>query len=239
VDWSSKIYFPKKIEVFEAVILMGGFGTRLKEISGDIPKPMVQIGGQPFVYHLMKKLESAGCSKIILSLHYNAQYIIQKISSDKPVSCEIQFVVEDTPLDTGGALKLAAQNVTTEFFIAINGHTISDFDYLSLFESPKSADIVIAAVEVKNTSRYGSLLFDSEMSLLRIKEKGIDGPGFINSGTYLIKTKMLLNVKEEAFSLEGFYLPVYKPNTKIIVFEGYFIDIGIPEDYHLACKKFA
>ena len=65
--------------MFEAVILMGGFGTRLKDVSGRTPKPMVLIGNQPFVYLLMRKLEAAGCLKIVLSLHFRAGYIIERI----------------------------------------------------------------------------------------------------------------------------------------------------------------
>ena len=65
--------------MFECVILAGGFGTRLKSVSGDIPKPMVAVGDEPFLYKLMRKLEADGCSKIILSLYYRSDYIISRI----------------------------------------------------------------------------------------------------------------------------------------------------------------
>ena len=74
--------------MFEAVVLMGGFGTRLKSITGDTPKPMIEVADKPFVYHLLEKLEKAGCKKIILSLHYRAEHI-KKIIKDSPVGCEL------------------------------------------------------------------------------------------------------------------------------------------------------
>jgi len=225
--------------MFEAVILMGGFGTRLKEISGEIPKPMVLVGSDPFVYRLMKKLELAGCSKIILSLYYGASFIIESIRADNPVACDVVFVVEEVPLGTGGALKFAAKEISTEYFIAMNGDTFSGVDYHDLICQKGTADIIISGVEVKNIARYGSLEFDSSLKLTGMSEKGSEGAGVINSGTYLIRTSSILSVKEERFSFEEFYLPTYKPKTSVMVFDGDFIDIGIPSDYFLACEKFS
>ena len=121
----------------------------------------------------------------------------------------------------------------------MNGDTISDVDYLSLVHSRDMAELLIAAVKIENANRYGCLVFDSNMTLLEMNKKGIVGPSVINSGTYLIKTSQLLDVKEDVFSFEDFYIPTYKPKTKLVVFQGYFIDIGIPRDYFLACEKFA
>jgi D-glycero-alpha-D-manno-heptose 1-phosphate guanylyltransferase len=119
--------------MFEAVILMGGLGTRLSAISKGVPKPMMSVGGRPFVYHLLEKLEAAGCKRIVLSLHYEAHEIISQITQDMPVNCEIVFVKEDRPLGTGGGLKLAATSILGEKFIALNGDTFSSLDYRIFF----------------------------------------------------------------------------------------------------------
>ena len=115
--------------MFDAVVLMGGFGTRLNSISNGIPKPMMPVNGVPFVYRLFKKLENAGCSRIICSLHYQAAQIIDQINNDKPVNCDLIFVVEEEPLGTGGALKLASDFAERDKFLALNGDTYSSLNF--------------------------------------------------------------------------------------------------------------
>lgn len=224
--------------MFEAVILMGGFGTRLKSLSNNIPKPMMPVGGMPFVYLLLKKLEGAGCKKIIFSLHYQANEIIKKIKKDIPVNCEYDFVIEDTPLGTGGALKLAADYVSENKFIAINGDTYTDLDYAKFYKDTVDYEFAIAGINVKNAERYGSIFYDENCILNGIKEKGFAGPAVINSGTYLISKSSISEVEEDIFSFEEVYIPKYFNKAKVLLFKGEFIDIGVPEDYYLACKYF-
>jgi D-glycero-alpha-D-manno-heptose 1-phosphate guanylyltransferase len=223
--------------MFEAVVLMGGFGTRLKSVSGDTPKPMVPVAGQPFVYHLLKKLEKAGCRRIILSLHYQADFIEKKISEDSPVKCQIIFVTEDRPLGTGGGIKLAAKFVTSEDFLVINGDTYCEIDYLDFYKKSKGNSLVISGVQVQDASRYGSLQYDAEYNLTSMTEKGCSGQAVINSGTYFLATTTLAKVDQFEFSFEEFLITGLYRNIKVYIFEGDFIDIGIPEDYLIACKK--
>ena len=151
--------------MFEAVILCGGFGSRLKAVSGDIPKPMIPVGGTPFVYRLMMVLEASGCSKILLSLHYRPDYFVQAVNNDKPVSCPVEFVVENIPLGTGGAVKHAANKISSSKFIVLNGDTHSDISYADFFSYSEEKQITISAVSVEATSRYGSLEIDSYMNV--------------------------------------------------------------------------
>lgn len=83
--------------MFQAIILAGGQGTRLKSVTGDLPKPMVDVNGKPFLYRLMQYLEAQGCSKIVLSLCYKADYIIDSVKQDKPVKCVVEYAVEQQP----------------------------------------------------------------------------------------------------------------------------------------------
>ncbi len=222
--------------MFEAVILAGGEGTRLKSVTGNLPKPMVSIGGKPFLYKLMQRLEEQGCSKIILSLCYQAEYVIQRVNIDKPVSIKVEFVVEKKPLGTGGAIKLAAKEISSDKFLVLNGDTFLDVDYCSVLECSNATDLLICGVDVKEASRYGTLSIDSDFKVLAMNEKGVAGPGVINSGAYVISTSDIISFEKDSFSFENEYVQAFNGNFKAYISNGYFIDIGIPDDYHKACQ---
>ena len=220
--------------MFEAVILAGGLGTRLKAISGDIPKPMVEINGKPFLYRLLHLLEESGCSRVVLSLGYEAKYILDRLNFDKPVNIEIDWVIEDHPLGTGGAIKLAASKICSNSFIVLNGDTFVDIDYSTFFQAAHSNELLISAIHVKDVSRYGSLELDKENKIIDFKEKNDKGPGVINSGTYVLKRADILSYPKTKFSFEDDFLAEYKKKIHAFVTKGYFIDIGIPEDFRKA-----
>jgi len=220
--------------MFEAVILAGGVGTRLKSISGNIPKPMVEINGIPFLYRLLGLLEKSGCSRVILSLGYEAQYILDRLNFDRPVNIEIDWVVEDHPLGTGGAIKLAASKICGNSFIVLNGDTFLDIDYSIFFQAAHSAELLISAINVKDVSRYGSLELATDSTIINFKEKNDRGPGVINSGTYVLKRVDILSYPKSKFSFEDEFLPEYEKKIHAFVTKGYFIDIGIPEDFRKA-----
>lgn len=223
--------------MFEAVILAGGQGTRLKSVTGELPKPMVDVNGIPFLYRLMKRLEEQGCQRIVLSLCYKADYIIERINNEQPVSCVVNFAVEKQPLDTGGAIKYSSQYITTEKFIVLNGDTYSDLDYNELVEHAKTSGLVICGVHINDVSRYGTLEIDDNNAIKSMNEKGSTGPGIINSGTYVITTKEITRFEKDIFSFERDYVKNYSGTFTAFVSKGYFIDIGIPEDYHRICQQ--
>jgi len=225
--------------MFETVILAGGQGTRLKSITGDLPKPMVDVNGIPFLYRLMKRLESQGCSHIVLSLCYNADYIIDCVTKDQPVSCLVSFAVEKKPLDTGGAIKFSSTHITSDKFVVLNGDTYSDLDYKALVYYAKSYNLVISGVHIDDVSRYGTLDVDDDDTVLSMNEKGRVGSGIINSGTYVITTDNIQNFAEDKFSFEQDYVQEFNGSFKAFISDGYFIDIGIPEDYAKAIQYFA
>lgn len=222
--------------MFEAVILAGGQGTRLKSVTGELPKPMVDMGGTPFLYRLMQRLEGQGCSRIVLSLCYQADYIVERVRADKPISIPVDFVIETTPLGTGGAIKLAANVIKADKFLVLNGDTFSDIDYQALMDYALQADLVICGVYIEDVSRYGTLELGTDKAVLAMYEKGRSGPGFINSGTYVITTADIKAVDATTFSFEQNFVQGYQRRFKAFVSNGYFIDIGIPEDYYRACQ---
>jgi len=220
--------------MFECIILAGGFGTRLKSVSKNIPKPMMPIGNQPFLYILMKNLEKYGCSNIVLSLHYGSDYIKEKIIQDKPVKCNVNFVIEPEPLGTGGAIKFACSKVNDERFIVINGDTFQNLNYLDFYNSSLCSDLLISAVRVDDNSRYGSLALDKNMNVVSIDSK--NSSNLINSGTYRLKRSDIAGFNEDIFSFEDDFLVNFQGSFKAYINENIFIDIGVPEDYFKANK---
>ena len=218
--------------MFECVILAGGFGTRLKSVSKNIPKPMMLVGEQPFLYILMKNLEKHGCSNIVLSLHYESDYIKEKIIQDNPVKCNVNFVIEPEPLGTGGAIKYACSKIYDERFIVLNGDTYQNLNYLDFYNSSSSSDLLISAVKIDVNSRYGSIAIDSNMNVVSI-DSGTSS-NLINSGTYRLKKSDIIGFKEDVFSFENDFLVNFQGNFKAYINENIFIDIGIPEDYFRA-----
>lgn len=219
--------------MFEAVILAGGFGTRLKEISGDIPKPMVPVNGKPFLYYIFDKLERSLCAKILLSIYYRSDYIIEKIRKDMPTKIPIEFVVEKKPLGTGGALRLASNRIFNSRFLALNGDSFTDVNFEDIYELGKKSEIVLSAVEVPDVSRYGRLKINKSGLVTSIKEKNYSGKGYINGGVYSISKSVFNSVEKDSFSLETDILPDYVNKMLSLKVSGYFVDIGTPEDFYL------
>lgn len=224
--------------MYDVVILAGGLGTRLKSVSGEIPKPMVDISGQPFLYRLMTYLEAQGIKRIILSLSYKADYIIDRVVNDNPVSCEVDFIVEKEPLGTGGAIKYASTKVNTEKFIVLNGDTYCELDYSAFVQASLESELLISGVEISDVSRYGSLDIGANSHVNAIVEKGRTGPGIINSGIYVVSKESINNFPLEKFSFESDFLTSFNGDFNAFVSSSYFIDIGVPEDYYAACEKF-
>jgi D-glycero-alpha-D-manno-heptose 1-phosphate guanylyltransferase len=225
------------MKTFEAIILAGGKGTRLKSVTGDLPKPMVDVNNTPFLYSLMQRLEVQGCKKIVLSLCYRAEYIIERVMAERPVQCHVEFVTEKEPLGTGGAVKLAADYISEEKFLVLNGDTFSDINYQDLLENSKGVDLLVSGVFVSDVSRYGTLDLGLNNVVKSLCEKGGSGEGVINSGTYVASKANIEAIKQVEFSFEEYYIKNFKGVVKAFISDGYFIDIGIPEDYFLACCK--
>jgi D-glycero-alpha-D-manno-heptose 1-phosphate guanylyltransferase len=206
-------------------------------VSGDIPKPMVDLNGRPFLYKLMEQLEGYGCKSITLALGYRADYIISKILEDRPVNCAVNFSIEESSLGTGGAIKLAATHVTGDKFLVLNGDTFSEVDFLSMYKTAYDYNLVISGIRVADASRYGTLSVSCDGQVLGMNEKGSSGPGIVNSGSYIVTKSDIMNFKMDSFSFEEDYIPSLIDSFFAYITQSYFIDIGVPEDYYKACKK--
>jgi len=221
----------------EAIVLVGGLGTRLRSMVKDIPKPLADVEGKPFLWYLIKKLLQEGVKRVILSAGYKADLIKEFVSEFFPNEC-IEVVVERELLGTGGALRFSMLNVLDDYFFLLNGDSFFDID-LRKFEkdsfSIKKFDISIALCEMENPERFGVVEIDKYFKVIRFKEKGLKkDKNYINAGTYILKKGVLEDYLRNfpyKFSFEKDVLE--KLDLKIIgiPYRGNFIDIGLPEDY--------
>jgi D-glycero-alpha-D-manno-heptose 1-phosphate guanylyltransferase len=216
----------------KVIILAGGFGTRLKHLLPDVPKPMADISGRPFLEWLMDYLADAGVSEVILSVHYLKEKIIDHFG-DKYKNIKISYALENEPLGTGGAILNSIKD--DEKYLIINGDTFVVGDYIDFFENAQTSKSTTSILlrKVADTARYGRVEVDSDR-ITSFKEKGISGEGFINAGVYYVDGKWLKSLSlPEKFSFETDFLypNVNKLNFGYYIANDYFIDIGVPEDY--------
>jgi D-glycero-alpha-D-manno-heptose 1-phosphate guanylyltransferase len=227
-----------------AVILAGGFGTRLRAIVNDVPKPMAPVRGRPFLDYQLNALSQQGFKKVILSTGHLAEKVSAHFGK-KFKGMELVYSIETTPLGTGGAIRQAFTLFNDENILVLNGDSYFDIDLIKFsgFHTGASADCSLALRIVPDTSRYGAIEIDGQNNVLHFSEKSeTKKPGLINAGVYLLnKTIFLNNIPDEkSFSIEkDFFMKV--PGSirlKGFPFDAYFIDIGIPTDYERAQHEF-
>jgi D-glycero-alpha-D-manno-heptose 1-phosphate guanylyltransferase len=220
----------------EAIVLAGGFGTRLREVVPDLPKPMAPVAGKPFLEIFLHTLARKGFSRVVLSLGFMAEKI-SGYFGDQFADMELDYVVEDHPLGTGGALRLALASCKQDHVFVFNGDTFLDLevDEVERLWQERYHPIIVGRA-VPNTARYGRLL-TAQGLVTGFSEKGVAGPGLINAGCYVLDRCRLDSFPLlQAFSLETDFLSnvVQQIPVDVFVTEGLFIDIGIPEDYERA-----
>lgn len=212
----------------QAIVLCGGLGTRLKSVIKDIPKPMAPINGKPFLEFIFEYLKRQGIKEVILAVSYKYE-IIKAYFKDEFLGIKIKYSIEKEPLGTGGAIKQALNLVEKEAFV-LNGDTFFDIDLFKL----KLCDskICLALKTMKDFDRYGAVELDGNF-IKSFKEKDFVKQGFINGGVYLLVKDIFKSFSlESKFSFEEFLQENFKAlKTRVEIFEDYFIDIGIPEDY--------
>jgi D-glycero-alpha-D-manno-heptose 1-phosphate guanylyltransferase len=227
----------------QAIVLAGGLGTRLRTEVPDRPKSMALIHGRPFLEYQLDFLIRQGIRRVVLSTGYLGE-MVENHFGQSYKGLEILCRQEKKPLGTGGGILYAAQQLEGLCFI-LNGDSFFDISFRKMQElyQKSDADAVIALRYVDDAGRYGSVQTDAEGRILQFYEKEEKNlPGLINGGIYLIKTGWLQNLApSDVFSVEKdiFGKNVHSARLFGISFEGYFIDIGIPEDYKRACNEFS
>ena len=220
----------------EAIVLAGGFGTRLHQVVNDVPKPMASVAGRPFLEILLGSLAQKGFSRVVLSLGFKAKIISSHFGS-RFAGLDLEYVTDDTPLGTGGATRLALAACTQDHVFVFNGDTYLDLEVEILERQWQTNRYpIVVGRWVPDTTRYGQLLVDSSR-ITSFAEKKVSGPGLINAGCYLLETDALARFPlNQPFSIEtDYFIPeVLCATVEVFVTEGMFIDIGIPQDYSRA-----
>lgn len=220
--------------MYEAIILAGGFGTRLREAVPDLPKPMAPIANKPFLAWQLEYLIQSGVSRFILSVGYKAGVIRDYFGSEY-AGAAITYVEEAEPLGTGGALQLALQQATQARVFVFNGDTLCETRLPQLRDCtlahPGAVGILVK--QVGDAARYGSIKFDAHNLVTHFGEKAQQGPGFINAGIYDLP-RDLFNGREltPPFSFETAVLQHLVGKNLFAAPAGeFFIDIGIKDDF--------
>ncbi|MDL0105753.1 D-glycero-D-manno-heptose 1-phosphate guanosyltransferase [Campylobacter vicugnae] len=220
----------------EAIILCGGLGTRLRSVISDVPKPMAPIKNKPFLAFVLEYLKKQNISRVVLAVSYKYE-IIQEYFGNSYLGMQILYSIEKEPLGTGGAILEALNLINSNSCYVLNGDTFFDvnLDRLKLDNS----DICVALKPMKNFDRYGSVDIDNNSYISAFNEKKFTSNGLINGGVYLIKKNIFNSFNlPNKFSFEEFFQENFLIfNAKATVFDDYFIDIGIPQDYKAFIDK--
>ena len=223
----------------QAVILSGGFGTRLSHVVQDVPKPMAPIQDKPFLEYIIENLKKQEYDNFVFLTGYKSEFIEDYFKDLKNAI----FIKEETALGTGGAILHAYKYLNNEFFV-INGDTFFDIDFSILEDFGKQKSCTLALRYSNNIARYGFVEISDNFEITSFTEKSklpddrIDG--YINGGIYYLTkdvlTKYAAEFNNQFISLETEIFPKLLEENKLygIPLGGCFIDIGIPEDYYIA-----
>jgi NDP-sugar pyrophosphorylase family protein len=225
----------------KAIILAGGLGTRLRPVVSDIPKPMAEVLGRPFLAWQIEQLKKFGILDIIISIGYLGDKIKMYFQDGNRLGAHIEYAEESQPLGTGGALKNASRYLAgEEKFLVMSGDTYLDLvfsDFLR-FHGEKNSLVTMALARRERPSKSGCVEIDKENRIINFVEKE-KGAGLINAGYLIFSSEVFDHMpKKNKFSLEYDLYPKLVGTKRIFgyVASGYFRDIGNPEDYE-AIKK--
>ena len=229
-------------------ILAGGRGERLAGAS-DLPKPLVPVGGRPFLGWLLDLLARAGARRVTLLTGYRHDVFPRALADDlaRHPALEVAFLPEERPLGTGGALRRLLPLVERRALL-MNGDSYCALDLGAFldFHAARPDDLALTAVRVGDARDYGRLLLDDGTAgergarLRGFEEKGAPGEAWVNAGIYALTRAFLEEAVPDApASLERDLLPAWIPRHPVRVFttDAWFCDIGTPERWERACRE--
>jgi NDP-sugar pyrophosphorylase family protein len=219
-----------------AVILAGGYGTRVKHLLPNLPKPMAPVAGKPFLEWVIRYLKHQGITKIIIATGYLGDKIEEHFKTNPVPEVEVFCCRENEPLGTGGGFVNAVHqiNLSPKAWLVMNGDSlmVAQFVELANYLEDNQVDGVILGVRVADGSRYGSLGTDESGKLINFAEKR-EGQGVINGGVYLFRDKLIEKFTSQLpLSFEYDIFPTLlsqNVHLKVHPVEAAFLDIGTPE----------
>ncbi|KAL2113244.1 hypothetical protein VUR80DRAFT_4769 [Thermomyces stellatus] len=225
----------------KALILVGGFGTRLRPLTLTLPKPLVEFCNRPMILHQIEALAEAGVTDIVLAVNYRPEMMESRLREyEKEYGVNITFSVETEPLDTAGPLKLAEQTLRKddEPFFVLNSDVICDFPFVELaqFHRNHGKEGTIVVTKVEEPSKYGVVVHKPGHATLidRFVEKPVQFVGNrINAGMYILNTSVLDRIELRPTSIEKEVFPAMVKDSQLHSFdlEGFWMDVGQPKDF--------
>jgi mannose-1-phosphate guanylyltransferase len=221
----------------EAVVLVGGKGTRLRPLTLSAPKPMLPTAGVPFLAHLLSRIRSAGVGRVVLGTSYLAETFAEHFGDGAALGLEIEYVVEDEPLGTGGGIRNVAKHLTTDEVLVFNGDVLAGTDLTAIVDTHRrtSADVTLHLVRVPDPRAYGCVPTDESGAVLAFLEKTDDPPtDQINAGCYVFRRSVIDSIPDgRPVSVERETFPGLLASGARVsghVDDAYWRDMGTPLD---------
>jgi D-glycero-alpha-D-manno-heptose 1-phosphate guanylyltransferase len=220
----------------EAIVLCGGLGSRLRSVVSDVPKPMAQVAGRPFLEYLLEFLRLQAVRRVILAVGYKREVIIDHFGESWG-GLDIDYAVETEPRGTGGGTRLAVKRLRTQSSLLLNGDSFLARPTAPLERALSAgADLVLTVRPEPDTGRFGVCELQGAQ-LTGFRPGVASEPGLINAGVYALRRGLFDGFDlPEAFSFEHDFLAPFAGRLQVsaVVASEPFIDIGLPESYALA-----
>lgn len=224
----------------DVLILCGGAGLRLREVTGDGPKSMASVAGRPFLELLLEQLRRCGFRRVILAVGYQKE-IIRSHFGDGASGLDLTYSEESAPLGTGGALRNAANLIESDVALVMNGDSYTDIELRCFLAAhfDAAADVSLALVPADGRNDCGNVRLDHENSVISFEEKRMSAADvYVNAGIYIIRTHLLRTLPEHVqMSLEREVFPAWLTEGKRfrgVIYPTLCVDIGTPERYRMA-----
>ena len=223
-----------------AVVLVGGFGTRLRPLTSDLPKQMLPIVDRPMIEHVVGHLAAHGVEEVVLSLGFLPDAFRDAYSDGRCAGIPLHYAVEPEPLDTAGAIRFAAEDAgIDEAFLVLNGDVLTDLavDELIVFHRASGAEATVSLTPVDDPSRYGVVPTDADGRVTGFVEKPPAGAApcnWINAGTYVFEPSVIDRIEPgRRVSVEREVFPAMADEGVLygVRSEAYWVDTGTPETY--------
>lgn len=223
-----------------AVIMAGGFGTRLRPLTDDIPKPMLKVGGRPLLEHTILRLKESGVRDFIITTHYLPEKIKNHFGDGRSFGVSITYIEEDEPLGTGGALGLIG--ICNETLLVMNGDIMTHVDFRAMFDYhiQQSAMITVGSRSYEIQVPYGVLNCEGS-AVKSIAEKPVQ-EFLVNAGIYYLDKSVLSSIpRGQKYNMTDLIEQMIEKNKSVVGFPiiEYWVDIGHIEDYNNVVMRYS
>ena len=233
--------------MLKALILVGGFGTRLRPLTLSVPKPLVDFANRPMVVHQIAALKAAGCSEVVLAVNYQPERMMAFLESwAEKLGVKITCSREHEPMGTAGPLALAREVLddgSGDPFFVLNSDVVCEYPFKELLEhhKAKGGECTIMVTKVDDPTRYGVVVMDGEGRVERFVEKPKTFVGDkINAGLYILNPSVLSRIELRPTSIEREVFPKVAADGRLfaMTLPGFWMDIGQPGDYLVGLRLY-